>query len=60
MSASALNLHLTVIRKLAREASANGLLSHESAAAIIGVKGRRQKGVRPGTWLTPRTGTRLA
>ena len=53
MSASAVNLHLTVIRKLAREASANGLLSHESAAAIIGVKGRRQKGVRLGTWLTP-------
>jgi len=53
MSAAAINLHLTVIRKLAREASANGLLSHESAAAIIGVKGRRQKGVRLGTWLTP-------
>jgi integrase len=52
MSASAINVHLTVIRKLAREASANGLLSHESAAAIINVEGRRQKGVRPGTWLT--------
>ena len=52
MSASAVNVHLTVIRKLAREAAANGLLSHESAAAIINVKGRRQKGVRLGTWLT--------
>jgi site-specific recombinase XerD len=52
MSASAINVHLTVIRKLAREASANGLLSHESAATITGVKGRRQKGVRLGTWLT--------
>jgi site-specific recombinase XerD len=52
MSASAVNVHLTVIRKLAREASANGLLSHESAATITGVKGRRQKGVRLGTWLT--------
>jgi site-specific recombinase XerD len=52
MSASALNLHLTAIRKLAREAAENGLVSHESAAAIISVKGRRQKGVRPGTWLT--------
>jgi site-specific recombinase XerD len=48
-----LKVHLTVIRKLAREASANGLLSHESAAAIIAVKGRRQKGLRLGTWLTP-------
>ena len=52
MSSSALNLHLTAIRKLAREAAANGLLSHESAAAIVSVKGLRQKGVRPGTWLT--------
>lgn len=52
MSASAVNLHLTAIRKLAREASANGLLSHEFAAAIIAVKGRPQKGVRPGAWLT--------
>lgn len=52
MSASAVNLHLTAIRKLAREAAANGLLSHESAAAIVGVKGCRQKGVRSGTWLT--------
>jgi site-specific recombinase XerD len=53
MSASAVNLHLTAVRKLAREASANGLLSHESAAAIVGVKGCRQKDVRPGAWLTP-------
>lgn len=53
MSASAVNLHLTAIRKLAREAAANGLLSHESAAAIVGVKGHRQKGVRTGTWLSP-------
>ena len=53
MSASAVNLHLTAIRKLAREAAANGLLSPENAAAIVGVKGCRQKGVRTGTWLTP-------
>jgi site-specific recombinase XerD len=37
MSASAVNVHLTVLRKLAREAAANGLLSHESAGAIISV-----------------------
>lgn len=53
MSASAVNLHLTAIRKLAREAAANGLLSHESAAAIVDVKGCRQTGVRTGAWLTP-------
>ena len=53
MSASAVNLHLTAVRKLAREASANGLLSHESAAAIVGVKGCRRKDVRSGAWLTP-------
>jgi site-specific recombinase XerD len=39
---STLNLHLTVLRKLAREA----------AAAITAVKGKRQKGVRLGTWLS--------
>jgi hypothetical protein len=31
---------------LAREDAANGILSPESASAIIEVKGRHQKGVR--------------
>jgi site-specific recombinase XerD len=53
MSASTINLHLTVLRKLARQASQNGILSHESAAKINDVKGRRQQGARLGTWLTP-------
>src|SRR5271163_4177105 len=34
MSSSTINLHLTVLRKLARQASQNGILSHESAAKI--------------------------
>jgi site-specific recombinase XerD len=53
MSVSAVNLHLTAIRKLAREAAANGRLSHEAAAAIVDVKGDRPKGVRRSTCLTP-------
>lgn len=53
MSASTINLHLTVLRKLARQASLSGILSHESAAKINDVKGRRQQGARLGTWLTP-------
>jgi site-specific recombinase XerD len=53
VSASTVNLHLTVLRKLAREASQNGILSHEAAAQINDVKGRRQQGARLGTWLAP-------
>ena len=49
---SSLNLHLTVIRKLAHEAAANGILPHETAASIVAVKGIRQKGARLGTSLT--------
>lgn len=53
LAPSSSNLHLTVIRKLAQEAAANGLLSQDMAAAVAGVKGIRQKkGVRLGTWLT--------
>lgn len=52
LAPSSLNLHLTAIRKLAQEAAANGLLPQETAAAITGVKGIRQKGTRLGVWLT--------
>jgi site-specific recombinase XerD len=51
IAASTLNLHLTVIRKLAREAASNGVLAQDAASAIAGVKGARQKGSRLGTWL---------
>lgn len=52
LAPSSLNLHLTVIRKLAHEAAANGILSHEVAASIGTVKGTRETGTRLGTWLT--------
>jgi site-specific recombinase XerD len=52
LAPSSRNLHLTAIRKLAREAAANGLVPHETAAGILGVKGARQKGARLGVWLT--------
>ena len=52
LAPSSLNLQLTVLRKLAHEAAANGILPHEVAASITAVKGTRQKGVRLGTWLT--------
>jgi hypothetical protein len=52
LAAPSVNLHLTVLRKLAREAAANGILAQDVAASITGVKGSRQKGGRLGTWLT--------
>jgi len=52
LAPSSLNLRLTAIRKLAHEATANGLLPPEIAAAVTGVKGIRQKGARLGVWLT--------
>ena len=52
MAVSSVNLHLTAIRKLAREAAANGLLSHEAAAAIVKVKGDRPKVARTSICLT--------
>jgi integrase len=45
-------LQLTVIRKLAHEAAANGILPHEVAASVADVKGTRQRAVRLGSWLT--------
>ncbi len=52
LAPSSLNLHLTVLRKLAREAAANGILAHEAAAGIASVKGSRAQGGRLGVWLT--------
>jgi site-specific recombinase XerD len=50
-SPSTLNLHLTVLRKLSREAAAHGILPHEAAASIADVKGTGQKRAL-GSWLT--------
>ena len=51
-SASTINQRLAAIRKLAREAAANGLLDSETAASIDQIPGVRQQGNRAGNWLT--------
>jgi len=52
LSSSAINLRLSAIRKLAAEASDNGLLDPNVAAGILRVRGTRSAGVRMGNWLT--------
>lgn len=52
LSASAINVQLAAIRKLAREAADNGLLAPEFAAGIGKVPGARPEGPRAGNWLT--------
>jgi len=52
MSSSSINQRLSAIRKLAGEASDNGLLDAQIAGGIRAVKGARQEGRRTGNWLT--------
>jgi integrase len=52
LSPAAVNLRLSAIRKLAREAADNGLLAPELAAGIVRVPGIRRLGSRTGSWLT--------
>ena len=47
-----MNQRLAAIKKLAREAAANGLLDAETAAGIDQVAGVKQQGTRAGNWLT--------
>src|ERR1041384_6551571 len=49
---STINQRLAAIKKLAREAAANGLLDASVAAAIDQVPGVKQSGSRVGNWLT--------
>ena len=49
---STINQRLAAVKKLAREAAANGWLDAETAAAIDQVVGIKQQGVRAGNWLT--------
>jgi integrase len=49
-----INQKLAAVRKLAKEAAANGLLEAETAAAIGQIAGARQAGTRAGNWLTRR------
>src|SRR5438477_12888822 len=47
-----INVRITAVRKLAVEASDNGLLAPDLAAGITRVKGAKSKGVRVGNWLS--------
>lgn len=49
---STINQRLAAVRKLAREAAANGLLDAETAAGVDQVPGVKEQGVRAGNWLT--------
>lgn len=49
---SSINQRLAALRKLAREAAANGWLDAETAAAIDQMPGVKEQGVRSGNWLT--------
>jgi integrase len=51
-SPSTINQRLAAIKKLAREATANGLLAPDVAAGIDQVSGAKLKGARAGNWLT--------
>jgi integrase/recombinase XerD len=57
LAASSLNVHLSVLRKLASEAADNGLLAPDLAAGIGRIRGARRAGVRAGNWLTPEEAT---
>jgi len=52
-SASTVNQRLAAIKKLAREAAANGFLTAEAAASIQAINGAKQGGHRVGKWLEP-------
>lgn len=52
LAPSSINQHLSAIRKLAAEASANGYLDSTIATGIASIKGEKQAGVRAGNWLT--------
>jgi site-specific recombinase XerD len=47
-----INVRITAVRKLAVEASDNGLLAPELASGIARIKGVRSHGVRTGNWLS--------
>lgn len=54
LSASTINLRLSAIRKLVREARDNSLIDPIEAERISGVAGVAEHGVRLGQWLTPK------
>lgn len=52
LSPSTINQRMSAIRRLAQEASDNGLIDQALAAGISNVKGVKTQGVRSGNWLT--------
>ena len=52
LSPSTVNLRLSAIRKLVREAADNGLIAPALAEGVARVKGVKAAGVRSGNWLT--------
>jgi site-specific recombinase XerD len=52
LAGATINVRLAAIRKLATEATDNGLLDPDLAAGIGRVKGAKRLGVRLGNWLT--------
>lgn len=52
LSAASVNQRLSAIRKLAQEASDNGLLSEQISNGIQNIRGLSQEGERAGNWLT--------
>jgi site-specific recombinase XerD len=54
LGSSSIIVRMSAIRKLAMEASDNGLLAPEMAAGIQRVKSAKTKGVRVGNWLSLR------
>jgi integrase len=59
MAPASVNVHLSAIRKLAAEATDNGLLAADLAAGIARVRGARRLGTRSGNWLTPAQASQL-
>jgi site-specific recombinase XerD len=59
LAPATINLRLAAVRRLAYEASDNGLLSPDLAASIRRVKGTKKLGTRLGNWLTCAQGRRL-
>ena len=59
LAPATINLRLAAVRRLAYEASDNGLLSPDLAASIRRVKGAKKLGTRIGNWLTCTQGRRL-
>jgi len=59
LAPATINMRLAAVRRLAYEASDNGLLSPDLAAGVRRVKGAKRLGMRVGNWLTPAQGKQL-